>query len=105
MKHGADSCSELPDPHTTQTRASEVHASVVAEWPPVCLHKLLPRGHQGATEENLEWKDMHMKFETEISKQTWVTLPKPCRLQSPETQKNLIWPQGSHLDNEVTQNQ
>ena len=31
---------------------------------------------------------MHMKFETEIPKQTWVTLPKPCRLQSPETEKS-----------------
>ena len=29
-----------------------------------------------------------MKFETEIPKQTWVTLPKPCRLQSPETEKS-----------------
>ena len=29
-----------------------------------------------------------MKFETEMSKQTWVTLPKPCRLQSPETEKS-----------------
>ena len=33
-------------------------------------------------------KDMHMKFETEIPKQTWVTLLKPCRLQSPETEKS-----------------
>ena len=30
---------------------------------------------------------MHMKFETEIPKQNWVTLPKPCCLQSPETEK------------------
>ena len=30
-------------------------------------------------------KDMHMKFETEIPKQTWVTLPKPCH---PETEKS-----------------
>ena len=28
---------------------------------------------------------MHMKFETEIPKQTWVTLPKPCH---PETEKS-----------------
>ena len=48
-------------------------------------------------------KDMHMKFETEIPKQNWVTLPKPYCLQSPET-KNLIWPPGSHLENEVTEN-
>ena len=33
-------------------------------------------------------KDMHMKFETEIPKKTWVTLPKPCCLQSPETEKS-----------------
>ena len=31
---------------------------------------------------------MHMKFETEIPKQTWVTRPKPCRLQIPETEKS-----------------
>ena len=31
---------------------------------------------------------MHMKFETEIPKQTWVSLPKPCRLHSPETEKS-----------------
>ena len=48
-------------------------------------------------------KDMHMKFETEIPKQNWVTLPKPCCLQSPET-KNLNWPPDSHLENEVTEN-
>ena len=30
----------------TQTHASEVHTSVVTEWPPACLHKLLPRGHE-----------------------------------------------------------
>ena len=29
-------------------------------------------------------KDMHIKFETEIPKQTWVALPKPCL---PETEK------------------
>ena len=31
---------------------------------------------------------MNMKFETEIPKQNWVTLPKPCCLQSPETTKS-----------------
>ena len=31
---------------------------------------------------------MHMKFETEIPKQNWVTLPKLCCLQSPETTKS-----------------
>ena len=32
--------------------------------------------------------NMHMKFEIEISKQTWLTLRKPCHLQSPETEKS-----------------
>ena len=32
--------------------------------------------------------NMHMKFEIEIPKQTWLTLLKPCHLQSPETEKN-----------------
>ena len=32
--------------------------------------------------------NMHMKFEMEIPKQTWLTLRKPCRLQSPETKKS-----------------
>ena len=31
-----------------------------------------------------------MKFETEIPKQTWVTLPKPCRRQTPETEKSKM---------------
>ena len=31
--------------------------------------------------------NMHMKFEIEIPKQTWLTLRKPCHLQSPETEK------------------
>ena len=30
---------------------------------------------------------LHMKFEIEIPKQTWLTLRKPCHLQSPETEK------------------
>ena len=32
--------------------------------------------------------NMHMKFEIEIPKQTWLTLWKPCHLQSPETEKS-----------------
>ena len=31
--------------------------------------------------------NMHMKFEIEIPKQTWLKLRKPCRLQIPETEK------------------
>ena len=32
--------------------------------------------------------NMHMKFEIEIPNQTWLTLWKPCHLQSPETEKS-----------------
>ena len=32
--------------------------------------------------------NMHMKFEIEIPKQSWVTLQKPCQLQSPDTEKS-----------------
>ena len=32
--------------------------------------------------------NMYMKFEIEIPKQTWLTLRKPCHLQSPETEKS-----------------
>ena len=31
---------------------------------------------------------MHVKFETEIPRQTWITMPKPCRLPSPETEES-----------------
>ena len=34
--------------------------------------------------------NMHMKREIEIPKQTWLTLWKPCHLQSPETEKSNI---------------
>ena len=32
--------------------------------------------------------NMHMNFQIEIPKQTWLTLWKPCQLQSPETEKS-----------------
>ena len=32
--------------------------------------------------------NMHMRFEIEIPKQTWLRLWKPCHLQSPETEKS-----------------
>ena len=32
--------------------------------------------------------NMHMKFEIEIPKQTWLTSRKPCHLQSPETKNS-----------------
>ena len=48
--------------------------------------------------------NMHMKFEIEIPKRTWLTLWKPCHLQSPETQ-NPIWPPDGHFENDVAENQ
>ena len=50
----ADSSNELPDPLTTQTQASEVQASVVTEWLPACLHKLLPRWHQTSNKRSFQ---------------------------------------------------
>ena len=41
----------------------------------------------------------HTKFETEIPKQTWVMLQKPCHLQSIQM-KNPIWLPGSHFEND-----
>ena len=39
-----------------QVRWGELHAPVVTEWSPACLHKLLPGAHQRATKENLKRK-------------------------------------------------
>ena len=39
---------------TRQVRLGEVHASVVTEWPPTCLHKLIPRGLQTANKKTLK---------------------------------------------------
>ena len=58
IQHGADSSNELPDLHTTQTPSSEVQASVFTEWPPACLYKLLPRGHQRVNRRKLQMKDV-----------------------------------------------
>ena len=38
--------------------------------------------------------NMHMKFEIEIPKQAWLTLWKPCHLQSPETEKSNMAARG-----------
>ena len=46
VTHSSDRFNELPDLHTTQVLAFELHAWVVTEWPPTCLHKLLPIGCQ-----------------------------------------------------------
>ena len=46
LAHRVYSSNGLLGLHTTHTLASEVHASVVTEWPTACLHKSLPRGHQ-----------------------------------------------------------
>ena len=61
VTHSADSSRELPHLHTTQTHESEMHASVVTEWPPAsevhasvvtgwpsaCLVKLLTSNIKG----------------------------------------------------------
>ena len=46
-------------------------------------------------------KDMRMKFETEIPNK----LELHCRNHAIQKPKYLIWPPGSHLENEVTENQ
>ena len=46
---------------------------------------------------------MHIKFEIEIPKQTWLTLWKPCHLQSPETEKSNM-AAGGHFENNVAEN-
>ena len=46
--------------------------------------------------------NMHMKFEIEIPKQTWLTLQVTYKVHKP---KNLIWPPGGHFENDVAENQ
>ena len=48
--------------------------------------------------------NMHMKFEIEIPKRTWITLQKPCRLQSPDTGKPNMAP-GGHFECDIAENQ
>ena len=48
--------------------------------------------------------NMHVKFEIEIPKQTWLTSRKPCHLQSPETEKFNMAP-GGHFEIDVAENQ
>ena len=38
--YSADNANGLPDIHTTQTPAREVHTSVDTEWQPTCLHSM-----------------------------------------------------------------
>ena len=50
-----------------------------------------------------QWINMHIKFEIEIPKQTWVMLLKPsCLLQKP---RNRIWSPGSHFGSGILENQ
>ena len=42
--------------------------------------------------------NMHIKFEIETPKQNWLTLRKPCRLQSPETEKKQYGHQAAILE-------
>ena len=48
--------------------------------------------------------NMHMKFEIEIPKQTYLHTGNlvTYRVQKP---KNLIWPPGGHFENDVAENQ
>ena len=79
-----------------------------------CGNKKIQNGHQAAILKVTSLKvdrllpmttiNTHMKFEIEIPKQTWLTLRKPCHLQSPETQ-NPIWPQGGHFEINIAENQ
>ena len=48
--------------------------------------------------------NMHMKFEIEIPKQTWLTSRKPCHLQSPETEKSNMAARRP-FENDVAENQ
>ena len=57
IHHRADSSSELPVPHTREPLASEVHSAVFTDWPPACLHKLFPRGHQRGN-----WRKPRMEY-------------------------------------------
>ena len=47
---------------------------------------------------------MHMKFEIEIPKKTWLKLRKLCRLQNSETEKSNM-AAGGHFENAVAENQ
>ena len=49
--------------------------------------------------------NMHMKFEIEIPKKTWLMLRKPCRLPSPETKKSNMATIGGHFENDIAENQ
>ena len=66
FQHSPESSNELPDLHTTQTLAGEVHASVVTEWPPAGLHNLLPREHQRGNWRKSWMKDFPTTFFSNI---------------------------------------
>ena len=54
------------------------HQAAILEVTSLKINRLLP----------MTTINMHMKFEIEIPKQTWLTLWKACHLQSPETEKS-----------------
>ena len=58
------------------------------------IHRLLP----------IVTKKMHMKFHIEIPKQTWVTLRKPCHLQTDgQTDKvNPVYPSNDYVGRGIT---
>ena len=78
LNHSADSSNELADLHTTQTVASEVQASVVTGWPPACLQKLLPRGHQRGN-----WKKKKKTQMKDVSKFISICLTNPIQVLNP----------------------
>ena len=54
------------------------HQAAILKVTSLKINKLLP----------MTTINMHMKFEIEIPKQTWLTYRKPCHLQSPEIEKS-----------------
>ena len=72
--HSADSSIKLSGRHTTQTRQvrwSELHASVVIEWSPACLHKRHKKTSNGRRSQLTQcWSyKRHLNF-----KPTWIFL-------------------------------
>ena len=55
-----------------------VHQAAILKVTSLKINRLLP----------MTTINMHMKFEIEIPKQTWLTSRIPCHLQSPETEKS-----------------
>ena len=99
----APMCFQTSIPHKPrQVRWCEVHASVVTEWPPTCLHKLLPRGHKTATKKNLKWKksqlNLYLSYKSHSSfKPIWIFSMILCVSfkwyfwQKPTAPQQIVW--------------